>query len=196
MTDEGLLKALRSKLASVNETLADDGYAEFQAAAKEHGHENALDWFEDLERRLDAVEDTAIDADKKASTAMATAGMADDGIRTDGNPSKTDIARQTARDHLVKEGLRNNVTSLPISNIDEMCGPSVDLAYQTAKDAATSLASRWDGIAVGTNEAGNKALKTDPDHWDKELVAVVEESLGRDDLTKQLISRRGKEGGR
>jgi hypothetical protein len=150
----------------------------------------------ELESKLENVEETAIEANKTANTALGTAGMADDGVRADGSPSKVEIVRHTARDHLVKNGLKNGETSLPLTKLMEMCEPQHDVAYQTAKDAAKTLATRWDGLALGTNEAGNKALMAAPGKYQKKLVGVVEESLGRDGLTKELISRRGKEGGR
>ncbi|PSQ51597.1 hypothetical protein BRD20_10080 [Halobacteriales archaeon SW_8_65_20] len=145
---------------------------------------------DELESKIEAVEETAVDANKTAETALGTAGMTDTGIRADGNPSKVEIVRQTARDHLVKNGLKHNEQSLTLTKLMDMCEPEHDVAYQTAKDAAKTLATRWEGLALGENVSGTKSLKADPSEYEKSLVGVVEESLGRDDLTKELISRR------
>jgi hypothetical protein len=157
--------------------------------------ERQRDRIDELERKLEAVEDTAVQADQKASTAMGAAKATDDGVRADGAPAKVDAARFAARDYLVKNALTSRTQSVTLSKITELVEPEHDIAYQTAKDAADDLAHRWRGIGKRPNEAGNKALHAVPAEFEKDLVAVVEESLGRDDLTKELISRREEVGG-
>lgn len=149
------------------------------------------------------VADLQIDvqqAQQTATNALGVARATDTGIRADGSPSKVDVARMTARNELVKRALIDRSSSagggITVGEVQQMCRPEHEMAYQTVKDAFGDLVEKWDGMVNGENEAGKRAVMVDTKRLTKELVGVVEEDLGRDDLTKRLISRRGGEGGR
>lgn len=153
-----------------------------------------------LEERVADVEVDAQQAQQTATNALGVARATDRGVRADGSPSKVDIARMTARNELIKRALIDRSSSagggITVGEVQQMCRPEHEMAYQTVKDAFGDLVEKWDGMVTGTNEAGNRAVMVDTKRVTKELVGVVEEDLGRDDLTKRLISRRGGEGGR
>jgi hypothetical protein len=97
---------------------------------------------------------------------------------------------------LVQEAVRSGSdTQVAYTKVQEMARPDHQIAYQTIKDAAATLTQRWTCIMTGQNRDGQKALKIAVADIPRELTRVCEQDLGRDGLTKELISRIEQEGG-
>lgn len=116
---------------------------------------------------------------------------ADVRTRTDGGDlSKVERAERHARNELVRRAadLSNNGTELAVlqaSTALEQSKPSQNWHYQTVKDAFENLRSKWEAVYI-KNEP--KRLILLERGLSRELLLTVEEDLGRDDLTKELIS--------
>lgn len=152
--------------------------------------ENFLDQLEDHDQHLEDITDdlAAVRAQQKA--------------RSDGGAeTKVGIARKTTRNELVLAAIKNydrtvsDGEGMLWSDVRDQAGDRVDLKYQTVKDAWSSLEQEWAAIHVGEGADGNRRVKIDRDEITRELVTVVERDLGRDDLTKELISRKESKGG-
>jgi hypothetical protein len=145
--------------------------------------ENIWDQIDDLDERLDLAE-------QDVATALATSQARSDG----GEPTKKEIALRETRNELVRKAAtgtgKSDGVGVTASDVQQMGRPKVELAYQTVKDAWHELAQRWDAIVVTNGEDGTRRAKLMRDEVTRELVAVVEDDLGRDDLTKRLISRK------
>lgn len=145
--------------------------------------ENFWDQLDDVDQRLELAE-------QDVATALATAETRSDG----GEPTKKEVALRETRNELVRKAAtgsgKSDGVGVTVSDVQQMARPKVELAYQTCKDAWYDLAQRWDAIAVTEGEDGTRRAKLQRDAVTRELVAVVEDDLGRDDLTKRLISRK------
>lgn len=150
---------------------------------------NFLDQLEDHDERLDGVE-------RDAATAVARARTA----RSDGGETtKKEIAKRKTRNELVRSTVTNwnksDGSGVTVSAVQDMAKPQTKLNYQTVKDAWDDLTMEWGAIIVTDGEDGAKRAIIKHEALTRELVAVVEDDLGRDDLTKELISRRETGGG-
>lgn len=129
------------------------------------------------------------EAEQDASTALAnTAEARSDG----GNPTKKEVAIQLSRDELVRQAAFQNASAptVTVPEIIDKAQPQTNLQYQTVKDAwegyDDSLQTVWDAFKVVEGEEKRLLLATDD--VSRELAHKVEHSLGRDGLTKRLIS--------
>jgi cell division septum initiation protein DivIVA len=155
----------------------------------------------DLESENEQLREELVELDAKldeakqtAASALGVARATDDGARADGSPAKVDQARWNARNKLVKEALVGNATSITVPEVQRMCEPELDVAYQTVKDAFSALQSRWTAFEMTNNADGSRVLTVTVSALSEDVVAAVEADLERDDLTKRLISRRGGDG--
>jgi len=147
---------------------------------------NFFDRMQDTEAELEALS-------RQTRAAVATADARSDG----GNPTKKELVVQRARNRLVTNAAVRAAPKQRVKLAAIQDGiDRADVAYQTVKDAATELQTRWDAITRMKDESGDWALVLDEEHLSKELVYAVEHDLGRDDLTKRLISENGQEGGK
>jgi hypothetical protein len=129
------------------------------------------------------------EAEQDASTALAnTAEARSDG----GNRTKKEVAIQLSRDELVRQAAVQNASAptVTVPEIIDKAQPQMNLQYQTVKDAwegyDDSLQTVWDAFNVVEGEEKRLLLATDD--VSRELAHKVEHSLGRDGLTKRLIS--------
>lgn len=106
-------------------------------------------------------------------------------------PSKKEIAIRESRDVLVRQAAVEGTNAPPItaSKVQEQAKP------QTVKDAWDDLAQRWEAFRVVDGEKDQRRLLLATANVDTELAHVVEESLGRDGITKRLISAISQEEG-
>lgn len=152
--------------------------------------ENLLDRTERLEENVDEVQTDAGAALARAKTARSDGGSV----------TKKEIARNTTRNELVRSAIKgwaksDDGTGLSVGDVQNMAKPQTKLHYQTVKDAWEDLAMDWGAIIVTDAEDGERRAKIKKQAITRELVAVVEDDLGRDDLTKELISRKESGGG-
>jgi len=142
--------------------------------------------------RTERLDDRLAEVEKDATSALAVTKTRADG----GDRSKVDVAAELTRDELVRKAVKGHDRSesdgegLLVSDVQRMARPQTDLAYQTVKDAWGNLETNWGAILVGNGEDGNRRAKIKTEAIGRPLLAAVEESLGRDDLTKELISRK------
>lgn len=160
----------------------------------------ALDVLDDLREENRELCEELDEVKRNANSALGVAKASDSGARSDGAPGKKDLARFAMRNELVKRVLLDDIgatrSHLTVGEVQTMLRPGTDVAYQTVKDAMNDLVSRWDAFSSGENEGGLRVIRVSRDGLNEEVVGAVEVDLGRDDLTKRLISRRGGEGGR
>lgn len=142
-------------------------------------HRNLLDELADLDEQTDSLE-------RRAEAAIAEVSARSDG----GEVTKKDIARKEARNELVRSAAtsRNGESTITVSEIQKQARPQTELNYQTVKDAFYDLQARWECLSV--DESGERRLVLDVEEISRQLVVTVEEDLGRNDLTKELISQR------
>jgi outer membrane murein-binding lipoprotein Lpp len=149
---------------------------------------------EELQARLDELE-------QRTNSALGVAKATRDGRdSSDGGPSKVDQTKWAARNEPVKRALIDSSgadgSGVTVGEVQTMLKPAVTAAYQTVKDAFDDLESEWPAFTAGKNGDGMRVLRVEKDALTEDLVGVVEFDLGRDDLTKRLISRREREGSR
>lgn len=162
--------------------------------------EQAIDRLDELEAENRRLRQRVEEAERKSSNALGVAKAHDDGVRADGSPSKVEQARLKARNELVRKTLLGSTgtegAQVTVAEVQDMCRPELDVKYQTVKDAFAHLTSKWDTFTLGETADGNRSLQCAEDALRHDLVGAVEEDLGRDDLTKRLISSGGGGGGR
>jgi ABC-type transporter Mla subunit MlaD len=132
-----------------------------------------------LDDEIDVIEETAATA----------AAVAKDRRADGGETTKVDVAKALARDEVVRRCLVDNTVdgdaALSATKVQDLARPQHELKYQTVKDALRELRDTWPEFRVKTEP---RRLCVASDRLTRECVLAVEESLGRDDLTKRLIS--------
>lgn len=151
---------------------------------------------EDLGQRVAELEDQMERVDRDAQAART---VADRKAKQGSGTSKKDLARIKSRNELLRAAAmsrsgRVGPSSVTVGDVQQMARPDHKLYYQTVKDAWEELESDWDAFAVTENENDEKVLRMLPDQLEEALVKTVESDLGRDDLTKRLISGREERG--
>lgn len=143
--------------------------------------------------RIADLEDTVQDVEQSAKAAIAQNAARADG----GETTKKEIAQNEARNELVRLAAkaRGNNHQVTVGDVQQQARPQTELAYQTVKDAFYDLQTGWNAFRVDTNEQDQRVLRVDEKEVSRELTVTVEESLGRDDLTKELISENRPAGG-
>lgn len=169
------------------------GFDEDEAVPDDYQLVDAVD---DAIERLEKLEELEERVDKAEMAAQSAIGVARaEGVADGGAPPKKEQAKITARNEVVKSALLDRSTSdggnVTVGDVQTMLRPELEVAYQSVKDAFNELAEQWGAFEVGENESGNRALKATKAGLSEELVGAVEMDLGRDDLTKRLISRGG-----
>lgn len=143
--------------------------------------------------RVNELEEAVEEADRAAQTALTTA---EKGAKPGDSGSKKDVAKSKSRNELLRRLVNTPGTtqSIKVPEVQDMAKPEIVVHYQTVKDAWDELESDWDAFSRGENENGNNVLRVVQDDLEPALVKTVESALGRDDLTKRLITR-NKRGG-
>lgn len=146
----------------------------------EHGA-SVWDQVTDLADQLEAVEQTAAVAAATNKDKRADGGQA----------SKIGAAKTIARDEVVRRALDTSddaaESTLSATKVQELGHPQHDLKYQTVKDAFSDLITSWPELLVKKDP---RRLCVKRNKLSRECVLAVEESLGRTDLTKRLISEK------
>jgi regulator of replication initiation timing len=145
----------------------------------------------ELEEDLEEERKKRREAERKAKTALGAARSIDDGARTDGaTPSKKKRAEHLSRNEIVRQALTTGGRggSVTARKVKDMAKPQVQLYHKSISDAWDALESRWDELRVQDPEDKDKRLVVDVDDLTEELVGIVEEDLGRDDLTNRVHS--------
>jgi ABC-type transporter Mla subunit MlaD len=189
MTDEDLealqadIRALNGRLDAVNRRL--DTLKTIMIGDRETVEDTVQDapsvWdqLNRLDDEIDVIEETAATA----------AAVAKDRRADGGETTKGDVAKAIARDEVVRRCLVEDTVegdaALPATDVQELARPRHELKYQTVKDALRGLRDTWPEFRVKVNP---RRLCVASDRLTRECVLAVEESLGRDDLTKRLIS--------
>jgi TolA-binding protein len=151
-----------------------------------------------LEDRIESLEKDAEEAKTEAEISRATSRAIDDGTRADGSPTKKDRALWLSRDECVRRALVdggsvNTGGMVTTTDVKDMAKPQTKLYHQTIADAWDELMMRHDEFDVVDPEDKPKRLQVDVENLTTEVVNLVEDSLGRDGLTKRLLSHhRGK----
>jgi len=173
---EARVDALQRKLDSVIQLCI--GERELTETGVE-GHESLLTAVDRVDEEIDDVDDAA-----RTAVSMAKAQKGRNG------GEKITVARETARDQLVKQacrtGKRHHMTVAEVQNRAE---PETELNYQTVKDAFKDLQRQWGAFVEGENESGTRCLKVNPNALSRDLTKTTERNIDADGLTKTLISR-------
>lgn len=155
---------------------------------------------EELEDELEQEREQRKEAERLAQTALGVANSVDDGDRADGGgPKKVDVAKNTARNYLVREAaqkpaqrnpatgaeVENNVASVSVSKVREMAEPEHDLKWQTVMDGWRKLAQNWDCFWID-DKSGEKRLLIG-EQPPEAMIRAAELDLGRNDLAKRLV---------
>jgi hypothetical protein len=150
------------------------------------------------EQRVADLEQEVQEARRDAEISRATSKAIDDGTRADGAPTKKDRALWLSRDECVRRALVdggsvNTGGMVTTTDVKDMAKPQTKLYHQTIADAWDELMMRHDEFDVVDPEDKPKRLQVDVENLTTEVVNLVEDSLGRDGLTKRLLSHhRGK----
>lgn len=191
MTDDDDLEQLRQTVAAVN--------ARQDALSKKldrvinfligEGPELAEDRFVESRPLWKALQETQEDIDELEQTTASLA--ADVRARADGGEqTKVERAERHARDEVVRRAAIGDTDGIELAHIKatevlEQSKPDQNWKYQTVKDAFENLRNRWEALYIKNDPKRLVLVKTG---LERELVLTVEESLARDDLTKELIS--------
>lgn len=151
----------------------------------------AIDDYERMRGEVRAAVKMAEEANQMAQTAIS---LADQQAKDEDDISQKQKAKLVTRNLLVKNAALGRGKNIRVPEVQDKAQPKFDLAYQTVKDAWKELETETDGFSRGENAAGKKVLKVDVTGLRPETTRAVEHSLGRNDLTKRLISRRKGEG--
>jgi hypothetical protein len=153
--------------------------------------EDDIQAMEPVREQLQQLDGRVEDAAQTASAAMANGKTA----RSDGGETtKKDVAIRESRDELVRQVAYEGASAptITVAEVEEQAKPQTELAYQTVEDAWTgfddSLENVWDAFKVVDGSGDTKRLLLASDDISRELAHTVEQSLGRDGLTKRLIS--------
>lgn len=153
--------------------------------------EDDIQAMEPVREQLQQLDGRVEDAAQTASAAMANGKTA----RSDGGETtKKDVAIRESRDELVRQVAYEGASAptITVAEVEEQAKPQTELAYQTVEDAWTgfddSLENVWDAFKVVDGSKDTKRLLLASDDISRELAHTVEQSLGRDGLTKRLIS--------
>jgi len=150
------------------------------------------------------VEEIAVDElESDVSTAQSTAGTAlavvNEETENEEEMSKTRVAYLAARDELVKRAVIDESAAdgqgVVVADVKKMGAPEQTLYYEQVKNAFNQLVEDWDCFELGKNEGGDRRLEVRKDALDRELVKLVEERLGRNDLAKRFFSDTSNGGG-
>lgn len=151
----------------------------------------AVETIEELQELQDELEEVRLMAQNAYS-------MADRQARDEDDMTKKDTARVLARDEAVKRAAidsssRGKAVTSP--EVRDMARPQSELRSQTIKDALTDLSQEWPALEKDKNDDGVWRITVDRSSVSEDLAATVENSLGRDDLAKRLMSQRSSKGG-
>jgi regulator of replication initiation timing len=146
---------------------------------------------EELEAQNEQLRSKLAEAHTKADRALGVAKEVDDGSRPDGGPSKTKRAELISRNEAVRRALVGSGAggSVTAGEVRDMARPSVDVDYRTVYNAWDALAEKWQGVFRLDERADPKRIVVDRDDLTADLVALVEEDTGRDDLSERFNSR-------
>jgi hypothetical protein len=148
---------------------------------------NVFDQLADLEDEIQQVEDIAASAAASAKQRRADGGQGQTKVQI-----AEEIARDTAVKRLVQDSSVAEGSGVTVSEVQERGKPQHEFRYQTVKDAFRNLSQTWHECRVKTDP---RKLVVKRDAVSKELAAAVEDSLGRENLTKRLISEKQQGGG-
>lgn len=175
-----LVSALQKKVSNLEDIVVGEN------------RDTATDTVEESLNIFDRVNEIEQEMDEMSRTARAAVAASD--ARADGSgPTKKELAMKEGRNKLVTNAATSTAKKQKIKfariqdNVDK-----TDVRYQTVKDAANELVAKWDAIEKTKDESGEWVLTLQENEISKELVYVVENDLGRDDLTKRLISGNGR----
>jgi hypothetical protein len=150
---------------------------------------------EELERENAELRAQLEDIERLAKTALGAARAVDDGRRGDGGPSKKQRAQLLSRDEAVRRAVDSSGKggSVTVGQVEDMALPETQLRWQTVRDAWDALVSSWRIFRIDEDNEPTRLVVDREDLRDHDdLVGVVAESLGRDDLAKRLVG--GSEG--
>jgi hypothetical protein len=164
----------------------------------------------DLRERVDELEEELAkerakreELEHEASKAVKASDAVDSGVRADGSgPTKKQRAMWLSRDTVIRRtaksintGPRNahgnrsvqigSVTNKEVQNMAE--GDDVDLKWATVDSAWNTLVKRHDVFVVNTDGDEKRLTLNDVDDVSPGLVGIVEDSLGRTDLTNRFV---------
>jgi hypothetical protein len=144
----------------------------------------------------DQIAEVKEELDEVHETAATAAAVAKDRRADGGETTKVDIAKALARDEVVRRCLVDDSVdgdaAIPATKVQELARPQHELKYQTVKDALREVRDTWPELYVKQKP---RRLYLEKAQLSRECVLAVEESLGRDDLTKRLISENPPGGG-
>lgn len=178
------VNALNARLDATNKRI--DRVINLIVGEEQNFADDKFDTCEPLWQQLAAMRDDVDDLEASMASIAADVKTRADG----GEQSKVQRAERHARNELVR---RAAVTStdgvelahLPATDVLEQQKPDQNMKYQTVKDAFENLRQRWGAIYIKDDP---KRLVLVESGLSRELVLSAEEDLGRDGLTKELIS--------
>lgn len=153
---------------------------------------------DELETRIDTLEDDLELIEQEAATALGVANEVDDGARSDGGPSKQKRAELLSRNEVVRRAItgETNGGGVTVKAVKSMARPETELYHKEVTRAWRQLAQKWEPFRVDAPEDKVQMLKADAADLTPELVRVVERDLNRDGLLDQLNAACQPNGGR
>jgi hypothetical protein len=136
----------------------------------------------ELENAVDELQEEIDEARSDAAAAYSLAAENED-------ETKVGHARALVRNELVRRAAIDvAMMDRPITNgeAQDKALPEVELDWQTVDDAFGDLLKEWPCFRR-TEKRGEKALTVDKDGITRDLTRLVEHSLGRSDLTKEIL---------
>jgi len=185
--DQQIELAFRKLVHSIGDPPGENqGHLEAAYATVEH--------VEALSNRVERLEQTVVEMQENVESALS---LAQQGVENESDMSKTQRAFVKTRDELVYRLARDKTgdgAAVTVSEIQDKLRPEYDVQYELVKRGFQKLESEHDGFYTGENTNGDRAMFLDRGEVAREVVVQCENSLGRDDLTHSVVSR--KNGGR
>lgn len=156
-----------------------------EARLPDEGEAGAVDG--ELQERVAELEDRIHEIDRRSQVAFH---LANQQAEDEEHIGKTRKAELVARDELVRRATIDVPAQdrpMTVREVNEKVTPEFDeLDWKLVRNAFQNLVDDWPCFRI-TKKRGDLALTVDPDDVPEQLVYIVEESSGRNDLTERFF---------
>lgn len=146
----------------------------------------------ELERKDELIEQLQKENEEIRTIAEQALTVASAGTANPETEPKKDLAKRLTRNEVVRRaamGASAQDRPVTAAEVEDMALPERELYYQSIKDGWKALQADW-ACFRETKKRGSKAITAKSTDLPKSLIRAVEVDLGRDDLTKRIISDR------